>query len=250
MNWKLAKNFCLFLLIGLNIFLFIMLNASDRKYKLNDEQISAIINLLDKNNIKCENVIKKFTPKRQLKFLDTKIDTEKIEKIFAADKEKILIFSDYGFNLKFLTPSQKYIDENDCKKILKKVKDSATTFKRDYTVKNKIVYRQKFCGFIVFDNFMSFTFENGFLKEISYSFRQPENFFGSAFEIYSPDMILYEFMKNDDALKNDVRYINKFDFVYKFVDLQKNIASPSYSISYNDNYKIFFDAFSGNSFFP
>lgn len=250
MNWKLAKNFCLFLLIGLNIFLLIMLNVSDRKYKLSDEQISAIINLLDKNNIKCENVIKKFKPKRQLKFLDTKIDTEKIEKIFAADKEKILIFSDYGFNLKFITPSQKYVDENDCKKILKKVKDSATTFKRDYTVKDKIVYRQKFLGFIVFDNFMSFTFENGFLKEISYSFRQPENFFGSAFEIYPPDMILYEFMKNDDALKNDVRYINKFDLVYKFVDSQKNVASPSYSISYNDNYKIFFDAFSGNSFSP
>lgn len=250
MNWKLAKNFCLFLLIGLNIFLSIMLNVSDKKYKLSDEQISAIINLLDKNNIKCENVIKKFTPKRQLKFLDTKIDTEKIKKIFAADKEKILIFSDYGFNLKFLTPSQKYIDENDCKKILKKVKDYATTFKRDYTVKDKIVYRQKFLGFIVFDNFMSFTFENGFLKEISYSFRQPENFFGSAFEIYPPDMILYEFMKNDDALKNDAYYINKFDFVYKFVDSQKNVASPSYSISYNDNYKIFFDAFSGNSFSP
>lgn len=250
MNWKLAKNFCLFLLIGLNIFLFIMLNVSDRKYKLSDEQISAIINLLDKNNIKCENVIKKFKPKRQLKFFDTKIDTEKIKKIFAADKEKILIFSDYGFNLKFLTPSQKYVDENDCKKILKKVKDSATNFKRDYTVKNKIVYRQKFLGFIVFDNFMSFTFENGFLKEISYSFRQPENFFGSAFEIYPPDMILYEFMKNDDALKNDAYYINKFDFVYKFVDSQKNVASPSYSISYNDNYKIFFDAFFGNSFSP
>lgn len=268
MNWAYAKNLCLIFLLLLNIFLFTMINVSTNKYKLNSEQKTAILNLLDKNNIQCDKIIEVFNPKKQISLLCTECDLDKIAKIFFENEKftrnqnfiegenKILLLTSNGFEYKNLLPSQKFCNQNEilsqCDFLIRKIKHPAANFILDTIKKNKdklvIEYRQKYCDYVIFDNFIRFTSQNNSINEISYEYRQIGDFFWQSFEILPPDIILYDFIKNDAVIQNETNVINKFELMYKINDANLNIfiASPFYRIIYNNDCEMIFNAFSGN----
>ena len=247
-----------------------MINIFDKKYKLSRERILAINNLLDKNNIirsKDFSMIKNYWPKKKLSFIDYKFDFDLIKKNLGADnnnnKYKLDLYKD-GFDFKLNLDQEKYFADSPkkikslCSRLIKKIKDPKANFVLDNIKinhelnKKNYIYRQKYNGVIILDNFICFVFKNNFLREIKYKYKKPNNFFGDSYEIRAPDLILYDFIKNDSALKNNARLINKFDLVYKIkehkCDNKNNkynfiFATPVYRVIYNNNLKINLDAY-------
>ena len=263
MNWARAKNLCLIFLILLNVFLFIMINISGDKYKLDNTSVNAIQNLLLKNNIKCEKMMVKFYPKKQLILSNSEVDKDKLAKIFFKgenfsyenncifNEQKRLKLLNNGFECEFFKTKQYDNDKKIkeiCNLIVKKIKDPDTNFVLDKEKLDEIVeYRQKFHSMIIIDNFVRFEILDGCIKKIVYEYSPVANFFGTSYEIKSPDVILFEFMKNDDVVKKNGVKINKFDLTYKIMEenLGYLFAIPCYRFIYDNNFEILFDAYSG-----
>ena len=257
-----AKNLCLIFFVLLNVFLFIMINVSKEKYKLDDEK--SILELLDKNNIKCDKIMTNFRPKKQLVMSEIKIDREKLIKIFfdserfsyenncVKNENRVIKFLNNGFECEIFVPKKHNNEKEiiaDCNSIVKKIKEPNTNFVLDLKKNDDeiIEYRQKYHSMIILNNFVRFEILDGCIKKIIYEYKNIGDFFGPYYEIVSPDRILFAFMKNDDVLKKNQVTINKFDLVYKITDLNLDfiIANPCYRLIYNKDFEIIFDAYTG-----
>lgn len=257
MNWGRAKNLCLIFLVLLNIFLFVMINVSAHRYKLDNDSRKTILNLLEQNNIKCNKIIESFKPKQKLVLSKFDFDKNKIAKIFFGknftfDKNivktpgKVLEFTDNGFELDI---SEKYYEKLDL--LVKKIKEPQANFILDTKINNDstqtFIYRQKYHSFMIENNFIKFELERGYIKKITYEYKQVENFFGPSYEIVSPDIILFKFIKSDEVVKKNEVVIDKFDFIYRTTseNFGLSFSVPCYRLIYNNDSEIVFDAYLG-----
>ena len=111
---------------------------------------------------------------------------------------------------------------------------------------NNFVYYDRYDGFFLMDNFISINVSGNYEIKIKCRYKKINGFVGDKFEICSPDLVLYEFIKCDDVIKKEPEVINKFELVYKIKDdFKKNflIAEPMYLIIYNSSCEKYLDAY-------
>lgn len=258
MNWGRAKDFCLLFLILLNIFLFVMINLFDSKYRLSHQRIYTINKLLERNNIKSCSITRSYSPKKYLSLVDYELSPGLLKKFLFDDdmntKYKLFLYKN-GFICKLAPKQKKYFADSHqqskelCYSAVKKIMDPTSNFILDHVKinnnpnKKKYIYRQQYHDFVILDNFISFTFENNFLCEIKCEYRKPNNFFGMPCEVQAPDLVLYDFIKNENVIRNNARIINKFDIAYRSRKSDSAYAVPVYRFIYNNNLQIDFEAY-------
>lgn len=251
MDWERAKNFCLLFLFLLNVFLFVSINIFGDKYKLAVDNKIAILDLLEKNNLKFDADFKKFSPKKNMSVVDYKFDFDSFKKIFLnfdIKNMRLNVFDKNGFDCEFELKKKLEIKEvkKICDDIVAQINFLAeTNFVLDKW-ENNFVYYDRYDGFFLMDNFISINVSGNYGIKIKCRYKKINGFVGEKFEICSPDLVLYEFIKCEDVIKKEPKVINKFELVYKIKDdFKKNflVAEPMYLIVYNNNYEKYLDAY-------
>ena len=252
MDWERAKNFCLLFLFLLNVFLFVGINIFGDKYKLDIDNKIAILDLLEKNDLKFDADLKKFSPKKNMSVVDYKFDFDSLKKIFLnfdVINMKLNVFDKNGFDCEFEFKKKLGIKEvkKICDDIVAQINFLAeTNFVLNKWKNNFFVYYDRYDGFFLMDNFISINVSGNYGIKIKCRYKKINGFVGEKFEICSPDLVLYKFIKCDDVIKKEPKVINKFELVYKIKDdFKKNflIAEPMYLIVYNNNYEKYLDAY-------
>ncbi len=251
MDWERAKNFCLLFLFLLNAFLFVSINIFGDKYKLDIDNKIAILDLLEKNNLKFDADLKKFSPKRNMSVVDYKFDFDSLKKIFLnfdVKNIRLNVFDKNGFDCDFELKKKLGIKEikKICDDIVAQINFlSEANFVLDKW-ENNFVYYDRCDGFFLMDNFIDINFYDNREIKMKCRYKKINGFVGDKFEICSPDLVLYEFIKCDDVIKKEPKVINKFELVYKIKDdFKKNFlaAEPMYLIIYNSSYEKYLDAY-------
>ncbi len=252
MDWERAKNFCLLFLFLLNAFLFFSINIFGDKYKLDIDNKIAILDLLEKNNLKFDADLKKFSPKKNMSVVDYKFDFDSLKKIFLNFDVKNIrldVFDKNGFDCDFELKKKLGIKEikKICDDIVAQINFlSEANFVLDKWENNFFVYYDRYDGFFLMDNFISINVSGNYGIKIKCRYKKINGFVGDKFEICSPDLVLYEFIKCDDVIKKEPKVINKFELVYKIKnDFKKNflVAEPMYLIIYNNSSEKYLDAY-------
>lgn len=252
MDWERAKKFCFLFLIVLNIFLFIGINIFGNKYELDFESKKAILDLLEKNNLEFGGELKKLSPKRNMNVNDYKFDFDDLKKIllnFDVKNIKLNVFDNNGFDCSFKLKKKLELKEikKTCNEIVAQINFLAdANFVLDNIKNNFLVYYDRYDGFFLMDNFIDIKVDDNYEIKIKCRYKKINGFVGDKFEICSPDLVLYEFIKCEDVIKKEPKVINKFELVYKLKDdFKKNflIAEPVYLIIYNNNYEKYLDAY-------
>ena len=251
MDWERAKNFCLLFLFLLNAFLFVSINIFGDKYKLDIDNKIAILDLLEKNNLKFDADLKKFSPKKNMSVVDYKFDFDSLKKIFLnfdVKNIRLNVFDKNGFdcNCEF----KKKLELKEIKKICDDIVAqinflSEANFILDKR-ENNFVYYDRYDGFFLMDNFISINVSGNYEIKIKCRYKKINGSVGDKFEICSPDLVLYKFIKCDDVIKKEPEVINKFELVYRIKDdFKKNflIAEPMYLIIYNSSCEKYLDAY-------
>ena len=252
MDWERAKKFCFLFLIVLNIFLFISINIFGDKYELDFESKKAVVDLLEKNNLAFDGKLKKFSPKRDISVEDYKFNFDDLKKLFlnfGAKNIRLDVFDKNGFDCSFKLKKKLGMKEikKTCDAIIGQINFLAeANFVLDDVKNNFLIYRDRYNGFFLMDNFIGINVYSNYEIEIECRYKKINGFFGDRFEIYSPDLVLYEFIKCEDVIKKEPKVINKFELVYKIKDDFKKkflVAEPIYLIVYNNNYEKYLDAY-------
>ncbi len=96
MDWNRVKSIFIYILIVINICLFVLNYKEGQKYTLTSEQEKAVYELLSNNNIGVyTNLIKKFSPMRQLAVTTPVFDNDSIRSVFFDKNEEIKITVDF-----------------------------------------------------------------------------------------------------------------------------------------------------------
>ena len=251
MDWERAKNFCLLFLFLLNAFLFVSINIFGDKYKLDIDNKIAILDLLEKNNLKFDADLKKFSPKKNMSVVDYKFDFDSLKKIFLnfdVKNIRLNVFDKNGFDCDF--ELKKKLELKEIKKICDDIVAQINFLAEANFIldkrENNFVYYDRYDGFFLMDNFISINVSGNYEIKIKCRYKKINGFVGDKFEICSPDLVLYEFIKCEDVIKKEPKVINKFELVYKLKDdFQKNflIAEPVYLIIYNSSCEKYLDAY-------
>ena len=215
MDWERAKNFCLLFLFLLNAFLFVSINIFGDKYKLDIDNKIAILDLLEKNNLKFDADLKKFSPKKNMSVVDYKFDFDSLKKIFLnfdVKNIRLNVFDKNGFDCDF--ELKKKLELKEIKKICDDIVAqinflSEANFILDKR-ENNFVYYDRYDGFFLMDNFISINVSGNYEIKIKCRYKKINGFVGDKFEICSPDLVLYEFIKCDDVIKKEPKVINEF----------------------------------------
>lgn len=251
MDWERAKNFCLLFLFLLNAFLFVSINIFGDKYKLDIDNKIAILDLLEKNNLKFDADLKKFSPKKNMSVVDYKFDFDSLKKIFLnfdVKNIRLNVFDKNGFDCNF--EFKKKLELKEIKKICDDIVAQINFLAEANFIldkrENNFVYYDRYDGFFLMDNFISIDVSGNYEIKIKCRYKKINGFVGDKFEICSPDLVLYEFIKCDDVIKKEPKVINKFELVYRIKDdFKKNflIAEPMYLIIYNSSCEKYLDAY-------
>ena len=251
MDWERAKNFCLLFLFLLNAFLFVSINIFGDKYKLDIDNKIAILDLLEKNNLKFDADLKKFSPKKNMSVVDYKFDFDSLKKIFLnfdVKNIRLNVFDKNGFDCNF--EFKKKLELKEIKKICDDIVAQINFLAEANFIldkrENNFVYYDRYDGFFLMDNFISIDVSGNYEIKIKCRYKKIKGFVGDKFEICSPDLVLYEFIKCDDVIKKEPKVINKFELVYRIKDdFKKNflIAEPMYLIIYNSSCEKYLDAY-------
>lgn len=251
MDWERAKNFCLLFLFLLNAFLFVSINIFGDKYKLDIDNKIAILDLLEKNNLKFDADLKKFSPKKNMSVVDYKLDFDSLKEIFLnfdVKNIRLNVFDKNGFDCDF--EFKKKLELKEIKKICDDIVAQINFLAEANFIldkrENNFVYYDRYDGFFLMDNFISINVSGNYEIKIKCRYKKINGFVGDKFEICSPDLVLYEFIKCDDVIKKEPEVINKFELVYKIKDdFKKNflIAEPMYLIIYNSSCEKYLDAY-------
>lgn len=250
MNWEKAKNFCLFFLLLLNIFLFTAINVSGNIYKLDCKDKQAILNLLEENNIKFNSDIRNFLPKRDISLMDYKFNLDDLKKIFLScgfEKINLNVYDSDGFECEFCLENKLDIKEikKVCNVIVAKINSLVGA---NFIICGENNFYLDYCDeyktYILSDNFLKFYIKNNGLLKLKCNYKKILGFTGNKYEIYSPDLVLYDSIKSDDVIKNDLKVINKFDLVYKIKKFgDSKFAEPVYRVIYNSKFEKCIDAY-------
>lgn len=251
MDWERAKNFCLLFLFLLNAFLFVSINIFGDKYKLDIDNKIAILDLLEKNNLKFDADLKKFSPKKNMSVVDYKFDFDSLKKIFLnfdVKNIRLNVFDKNGFDCNF--EFKKKLELKEIKKICDDIVAQINFLAEANFIldkrENNFVYYDRYDGFFLMDNFISINVSGNYEIKIKCRYKKINGFVGDKFEICSPNLVLYKFIKCDDVIKKEPKVINKFELVYKIKDdFKKNflIAEPMYLIIYNSSCEKYLDAY-------
>lgn len=96
MDWNRVKSIFIYILIAINIGLLALNYKEGQKYTLTSEQEKAVYELLSNNNIGIyTNLIKKFSPMRQLAVTTPVFDNDSIRSVFFDPNEEIKITVDF-----------------------------------------------------------------------------------------------------------------------------------------------------------
>lgn len=237
-------------MILLNIFLFTAINVSGNIYKLDCKDKEAILNLLEENNIKFNSNIRNVLPKRDINLMGYEFNLNDLKKIFldcGLKKINLNIYDSNSFECEFYLENK--LDIKQIKKICNMIVAKISSLVgANFVICDEssfyLDYRDEYKTYILFDNFLRFYIKNNGLIRLKCNYKKVLGFAGNKCEIYSPDLVLYDFIKSDDVIKNDLKVINKFDLGYKikkFGDIK--IAEPFYHVVYNYKFEKYINAY-------
>ena len=255
MNWSKAKNIAIIAFLLLNILLVGLLRLDARQYALAAQSQQAITAVLAKNNITLAQNFDfvRHDPIRRLALFENNFNRNALANLLMIYKNDILmtIESDYT---KFHNELEEVRFYNDgivrytnlgnvyrelqtksemrmfATNLMRSLGEDMRSFVLDTSHEkndNTLVleYRQMYRGNIVYSNFLIFTFKNGNISTIDFSFSPVDGFLGSVREMRPSDEILLTFMRNIEGYA----IIKEMDIVHK---AWGQTATPYYRITY------------------
>ena len=255
MNWARAKTISIIMFIFLNGVLLFMNYLNSRQYVLAPHNINAVTAVLNRNNITLApdfNFIRS-NPQRQINLDNNNLRSNSLANVFFINntnisiehndytifntgQEKIIFGQNTAFYRNLANMDYYFENETYARLFSTGILLSLGEIGRDFSLQkitqegNTLVldYRQVYRNFVIYNNFMIFTFTNNNIYSIDFSYRPVLGFTGFSREIRPVDEALLAFMRRADTEASII--IESINLVYYAEDL---LAMPYYRIVYH-----------------
>ena len=260
MDWEKAKKLTIFFLCLLNIALFGLIYNNNRAYRLSSSQEQLITSVLQRNNIICYvEVLKNFTPMRQIEMQKSEYDHDLVLDIFVQDKESLrqsmernrVIYRNENETLTIDDAEISYRNRNDGgtsnitveeaerigREFLRSLSKLGGSFVADGNLPAEteegylFQFRESYRGYIINSNYAEITVNENGVARVEFMYYKPVFFVGVRREICSADEALLTVMhgiKDSEENGSEPRFITKMDIVYH--DNLSFWATPYYRV--------------------
>jgi len=245
MDWGKVKKTIIFFLCLLNVSLFGLIYMNNRAYRLTQSRERLIASVLLKNNIICySEIIKNFSPMRQIEMQPPEYDEDVLLSIFMSapesavrsmERSRVIFRNEFEESLIIDGPGVIYKNRGAAgasvtpeeaerlgAELIKKMKKLGGNFIADGPPTETedgwlFQYWDNYKGYLINSNSINILINGNGIASVEFTYYKPVSFIGVRREVCSPDEALLTVMHGIRGLYGDYaepKFILKMDFVY------------------------------------